>query len=318
MCCLPASKDQCLSASLPTEWFVVPLWHPQYLHASHRLRALGDPKGLLRPVDQARLVLRKRFLDSLSLSCKEALLSVMGRVSLRNDAVTLMDKYVHKHGLSYRNAARRWIRENQDQVDSWFVSGHADIVKRASEASSYTLPKEVIDSQSRQLAIPTKAPAAAGQYRAFSVSSSKASPIIHTSFQLPWELDVNLSCGAQAQLAYVGPVASVASTSLPTVSEADALQAVRICALNLLAQLRDAARGDLARIQLLRIEGYVATADKSGSEAVNVPRILDAASLLLKHALGPVQGSHARTALVLHVNPLNVPTMLGAVAELRW
>mgnify|MGYP003720347015 CR=1 len=47
-------------------------------------------------------------------------------------------------------------------------------------------------------------------------------------------------------------------------------------------------------------------------------QILDAASRLIRHALGPVRGNHARTALTLSGNPLNVPTMLGAVAELRW
>ncbi|MCO5549830.1 hypothetical protein L7F22_003304 [Adiantum nelumboides] len=123
------------------EWFVVPLWHPQYLHAIHNLRALQEPKGLLRPVDEARLVLSKRFLAKLSPSQQKSLLNVLSRVTLGNSAVTLMDKYVHVDKLSYRDAAIRWIREHQTRFDSWFESGHVDIVRRSSEIQAYIFQK---------------------------------------------------------------------------------------------------------------------------------------------------------------------------------
>lgn len=139
--------------------------------------------------------------------------------------------------------------------------------------------------------------------------------MIVTSLQLPWELGINLPNDNVPILAAVGPVAKESTPGTVTVSEHQALHAARVCALNLLAQLREAAGGDLARIRLLRLEGHVATEQ---ANKVNVPRILDAASLLLNHALGPRQGAHARTALISHANPLNVPVMLGAVAELRW
>lgn len=105
------------------EWIIVPLWHPQYLHAIHDLRALGEPKGLLRPVDEARLVLSKKFLSKLSYDQRTALLNVVGRITLGNDAVTMMDKYVHVDQLSYYDAAQRWIQDNQALVDSWFENG---------------------------------------------------------------------------------------------------------------------------------------------------------------------------------------------------
>lgn len=226
-----------------------------------------------------------------------------------------MDKYYHVDKLSYQESARRWIRENRARVDSWFENGHVDVVERATEFVSYALPGEltsVTKGEKYRFAIPRTAPAAVGTYNAFSVSKSG---LIHTSFQLPWELDIDQLEGSKPALAVVGPVAKDSVQGTFTVSESEALRAVRICALNLLAQLRDAAGGDLARVQLLRLEGFVATEQ---ADEINVPRILDAASLLLKHALGPVQGAHARTALFLHYNPLNVSTMLGAVAELRW
>jgi glycine betaine/proline transport system substrate-binding protein len=62
----------------------VPLWHPQYLHAQHKIRALKEPQGLLRPVDQARLVIRKELLAKLSTERQSALLAVLGRVTLGN------------------------------------------------------------------------------------------------------------------------------------------------------------------------------------------------------------------------------------------
>ena len=38
------------------EWFVVPLWHPQYLHHAYKIRALDEPLGLLGGEDQATLI----------------------------------------------------------------------------------------------------------------------------------------------------------------------------------------------------------------------------------------------------------------------
>ncbi|UYY58084.1 glycine betaine ABC transporter substrate-binding protein [Sphingomonas sp. S2-65] len=40
-------------------WVVVPLWHPQFLHARHEIRALSEPKGLLGGTDQATLIVRR-------------------------------------------------------------------------------------------------------------------------------------------------------------------------------------------------------------------------------------------------------------------
>ncbi|KDN35503.1 periplasmic binding protein-like II [Tilletiaria anomala UBC 951] len=311
------SQEDCFSAFEKAvekeEWIVIPLWHPQYLHAHHSIRALKEPQGLLRPVDHARLVLRKDFLKQFSPQQRSAILGVLQRVTLGNSAVTEMDSYVHVDKLDYRSAARKWIRAHQAQVDSWFENGHVDIVQRATQLDQYLLEDEAaITAKQHAYAIPARAPAAAGAYSPFSTSTT-APQIIHTSFQLPF--------GPDGKLAYVGPIlpndASASKTSRKTITEDEGLAAARLCALNLLAQLRDAASGDLARVQLLRLEGYVATADVDG-HFVNVPRILNGASLLIRHALGAQRGAHSRTALTLSTNPLDVPTMIGAVAELRW
>ena len=183
-----------------------------------------------------------------------------------------MDKYVHVDKMSYKEAARTWIRKHQEQFDSWFEDGHADIVIRASQPDQYALPDENIRTELHSYGIPIKAPRAAGVYSPYSLSTTFPR-IIHTSFQLPFELDISLT----HNFAYVGPIRpsshqSLGSAVVKTVSEEDGLAAVRLCALNLLAQLRDAADGDLSRVQLLRLEGYVATAD-TDEHFVNVPRV---------------------------------------------
>lgn len=41
------------------QWVVVPLWHPQWLHARYAIRELREPKGLLGGQDRATLIVRK-------------------------------------------------------------------------------------------------------------------------------------------------------------------------------------------------------------------------------------------------------------------
>lgn len=40
-------------------WVVIPLWHPQWLHARYNIRALREPEGLLGGQDKATLLVRK-------------------------------------------------------------------------------------------------------------------------------------------------------------------------------------------------------------------------------------------------------------------
>jgi glycine betaine/proline transport system substrate-binding protein len=51
--------DRFEAAVADKRWVVIPLWHPQYLHARYEIRALAEPKGLLGGTDQATLIIRK-------------------------------------------------------------------------------------------------------------------------------------------------------------------------------------------------------------------------------------------------------------------
>ncbi len=86
-------------------------------------------------------------------------------------------------------------------------------------------------------------------------------------------------------------------------------QAARLCALNLLAQVRAACAGDLDRVRAcLRIEGFVnATADFR-----NHPTVINGASDLLVEVLGPI-GVHSRFAVGCASLPLGVAVEVGGI-----
>lgn len=51
--------DRFEAAVAEGKWLVVPLWHPQYLHARYKIRELAEPEGLLGGTDQATLIVRR-------------------------------------------------------------------------------------------------------------------------------------------------------------------------------------------------------------------------------------------------------------------
>ncbi|KAI0727532.1 putative substrate-binding transporter protein [Fomitopsis betulina] len=92
------------------EWVVVPLWHPQYLHAKYKIRALEDPDDLLRAhkPDAARVVIAKALAARLSPETIDALRNLR----ITNEGVARMD-YLHAvEGLTPDAAAATWIQES--------------------------------------------------------------------------------------------------------------------------------------------------------------------------------------------------------------
>ena len=93
-----------------------------------------------------------------------------------------------------------------------------------------------------------------------------------------------------------------------TVSIEDAVDAARICALNILAQTK-AALGDLDRIvQLIKLGGFVNGAPGFADQ----PTVVNGASDLLVEVLGS-KGLHARSAVGAGGLPLNTPVEIDAV-----
>ena len=92
------------------------------------------------------------------------------------------------------------------------------------------------------------------------------------------------------------------------VSVDDAVEAARICALNILSQTK-AAIGDLDRIaQVIKLGGFV----NGAPNFTDQPKVINGASDLLVQVLGD-KGLHARSAVGAGGLPLNVPVEVDAV-----
>lgn len=88
--------------------------------------------------------------------------------------------------------------------------------------------------------------------------------------------------------------------------------AARACALNLLAQARDAA-GSLDRVaQVLVLRGFVACTE----DFTDQPAVIDGASELLVEVFGE-RGEHARTAIGVQALPRGFAVELDAVLRVR-
>jgi enamine deaminase RidA (YjgF/YER057c/UK114 family) len=134
-------------------------------------------------------------------------------------------------------------------------------------------------------------PAAVGAYVAWVRTGS----LIMTSGQLPWR---------DGRLVYVGRLGAELTVEA-------GYQAARLCALNAIAQLKEAA-GELARIQrIVRLEGNVQAAAGFHDHSP----VLDGASHLFNEVFGD-RGRHTRTALGINPMPLNAALQLSVFAEL--
>jgi len=86
--------------------------------------------------------------------------------------------------------------------------------------------------------------------------------------------------------------------------------AARLCAINLIAQLKKACGGDLSRItQIVKLGGFV-NADPAFTD---VPKVINGASDLMVEVFGEA-GRHARSAVGVAVLPLNAAVEVDAVA----
>lgn len=96
------------------------------------------------------------------------------------------------------------------------------------------------------------------------------------------------------------------------VSVDEAVEAARICALNILAQLRDALGGNLDRVRhCLKLTGYV----NAMPDFEQQPKVVNGASDLMVQIFGD-QGRHARAAVGAGSLPLNVAVEVDAIFEI--
>lgn len=97
-----------------------------------------------------------------------------------------------------------------------------------------------------------------------------------------------------------------------TVTTEQATEAAKLCALNLIAQMKAALGGDLERVaRVVRLGGFVNCVDTF----VDQPKVVNGASDLMVAVFGE-KGKHARTAVGTNVLPFDVPVEIDAMVEI--
>jgi enamine deaminase RidA (YjgF/YER057c/UK114 family) len=95
-------------------------------------------------------------------------------------------------------------------------------------------------------------------------------------------------------------------------SVADAQQAAKLCALNIIAHVKTACGGDLDRVKrVLRLGGFV----KCTPDFTDMPQVVNGASDLMVEVFGDA-GKHARAAVGVASLPLGVAVEVEAMFEL--
>jgi enamine deaminase RidA (YjgF/YER057c/UK114 family) len=88
--------------------------------------------------------------------------------------------------------------------------------------------------------------------------------------------------------------------------------AARLCAINIIAQLKKACGGELSRVkQIVKLGGFV-NADPG---FYDVPKVINGASDLMVEVFGDA-GRHARSAVGVAVLPLNAAVEVDAIVEI--
>lgn len=92
-----------------------------------------------------------------------------------------------------------------------------------------------------------------------------------------------------------------------------AVKAARICAVNLMAQMKAACDGDLARlVRVVKLGGFV----QAGPAFFDIPKVVNGCSDLMVEVFGDA-GRHARSAVGVYRLPMNFAVEVDAVVQVR-
>ncbi len=135
--------------------------------------------------------------------------------------------------------------------------------------------------------------AAVGSYVSYRIVGG----LVTVSGQLPW-LD--------GKIAYPGRVGVEVGLD-------QGIAAARLCALSLVAQVRDACNGDLDRVAgVIRLGGFVSTAPGFTDHA----KVINGASDVIAEIFGDA-GRHARAAVGVASLPLNAPVEVEGLFQIH-
>ena len=137
-----------------------------------------------------------------------------------------------------------------------------------------------------------KPPSPVGSYVASKISGN----FIYISGQVPFKSDGKLITGK------VGKELNLE----------EAQNAAKLCALNLLAQLKKACGGNLDKVKgCVKITGYVNSIDNFTEQ----PKVINGASDLISKVFEEI-GKHTRAAVSVNSLPLGVPVEVDAIFEI--
>jgi glycine betaine/proline transport system substrate-binding protein len=111
------------------EWFVTPLWQPQYLNEVHDLRPLTDPRAVFPPPDRSWIVAHRRAFARLP----DRTRTVLSKIGFTVADVNGMDRAVNLNGLDPLTAARGWMERNTTAVQRH--DRHVDAQRRGPVAA---------------------------------------------------------------------------------------------------------------------------------------------------------------------------------------
>jgi enamine deaminase RidA (YjgF/YER057c/UK114 family) len=111
----------------------------------------------------------------------------------------------------------------------------------------------------------------------------------------------------------IGPDGLVSGRVGAEMGLSEAQAAARLCAINLIAQIKAACGGDLSKLRrIVKLGGFV-NADPGFTD---IPKVINGASDLMVEVFGEA-GRHARSAVGVAVLPLGAAVEVDAVVELR-
>eukprot|EP00904_Undaria_pinnatifida_P009921 jgi/Undpi1/6059/HiC_scaffold_20.g08544.m1 len=148
----------------------------------------------------------------------------------------------------------------------------------------------VVDDKLQQLGIILPDVAPAGNY----VLYRRSADTLYMSGHLPKAPDGTLTTGKVGE----------------DVDIEQAAAAARVVAINLITTMK-AAAGDLDKIRLVKITGFVRSTDGFAGQS----QVLNGASDLFLEAFGREKGEHARSAVGVNALPLGVCVEIEAIAE---
>lgn len=96
-------------------WFVMPLWQPQYLNKVAKLRILEEPNNILGGADTAWLVAH----ESAQKKIPRHIFDILKRMEFTIRAITELDYMVNVEQLPPQVAARLWMSKHPYTVEYW-------------------------------------------------------------------------------------------------------------------------------------------------------------------------------------------------------